>query len=136
MITTATAGLANGRMMKRKTWNSLAPSIRACSEISIGSPRKNCLIKKMKKGFPKNAGTMIGRNVSTHCNFAKMSKSATISTGNGRNIDAMTIPKTKSRPGHLMREKPYAIKGLEIADPIVTPAVSTTELRRNVPKGM
>ena len=90
----------------------------------------------MKNGLPKKAGTMIGRKVSIQCSFANMSKRATIRTGNGRKIDASTIPKTMSRPGHLMREKPYAIRGLEIAAPIATPVVRITELRRNVPKGM
>ena len=78
----------------------------ACSETSFGKPRKNCRIRNMKNGLPKKAGTMIGRKVSIQCSFANMSNRATIRTGKGRKMVASTIPKTKSRPGHLMREKP------------------------------
>ena len=102
----------------------------------MGRPRKYCLIKKMKKGLPKNAGTMIGRKVSTHCSFAKMSNRATIRTGKGRKIEAITSPNTRSRPGHLILENPYAMRGLEMADPTVTPTVRMIELVRKVPKGM
>src|SRR5437879_13216565 len=90
----------------------------------------------MKKGGRKETVTMRVRKVSIQFSFANMSKRATIKTGNGRKIDASTIPKTMSRPGHLMREKPYAIRGLEIAAPMTTPVVRITELRRSVPNGM
>ena len=90
----------------------------------------------MKNGLPKKAGTIMGRKVSIQCSLAKMSNSATIKTGKGRKMVAMTIPNTKSRPGHLMREKPYAISGFEMAAPIEMPAVRITELSRKVPNGM
>src|SRR5438445_363228 len=79
---------------------------------------------------------MRGRKVLIQCSLAKMSNSATITTGKGMKIVAITTPNTKSRPGHLIREKPYAMRGLEMAAPIAVPPVRITELSRNVQNGM
>jgi hypothetical protein len=41
-----------------------------------------------------------------------------------------------SRPGHLIREKPYATRVFEKTDPIVIPRVRISEFRVNSPNGM
>ena len=101
--TTARAGLASGMMTSTKVRSSLAPSIFAASESSMGMVRKNCRRRKMEKALAKNAGTQSGRNVPTHPSQRNSANVGTMITGNGTIIVASVMLKNRSRPGHFRR---------------------------------
>ena len=47
-------------MMRKKMPPWLQPSISAASSSSLGMPRMNCMIMKMKKACPKSRGSRSG----------------------------------------------------------------------------
>jgi hypothetical protein len=96
--TVATAGFDIGATSRHRIAHSLQPSSRAASINSCGSVRKNWRSIKIRNAFPKNAGTISGRKVSTQPSV-RNSKNTGSSVTCGGSISVLSITQNqKPRP--------------------------------------
>src|SRR5580765_2838888 len=104
--TTASAGLASGKITLVKIAHSFAPSSLAASDSSCGIVMKNCRSRKIKYTSPKKDGTISGLYEFNQPRFLKVMNRGTNRTWNGIMIVVRHRKKIKLRPRQRRRENP------------------------------
>src|SRR5699024_12287415 len=88
----AKAGSESGIMILKKIRACPAPSIRAASSSSLGTPRKNCTIRNTKNAsVARRFGTIKGRNVLIHPSSEHSTYGGTMITGSGDQMDSTEL---------------------------------------------
>src|SRR3954454_21940900 len=87
-----------------------------------------CVIRKMNKALPRNAGTQSGFSVLYQCKDRQIRKLGIIVTWAGSIIVASRTMKETDRPGQLNRANAYATKLAEKSEPTVISTTSRIEL--------
>ena len=106
--TVTMAGLVSGRKMLRKMRKLPQPSILAAAERSSGMERKNCRIRKTKKGVAaaKKVGTIRGSRVSSQPTDLYIWNRGIVFTWKGSIMEEIRMTNRMFLPGNLMRAKP------------------------------
>ena len=117
----AAIGKQLGSTILHKHLTSFAPSIRALSNVELGIPLINCIIKKMFNAPPpKNAGTISGFNVPSnqpHSEYIKYKGIRSVMLGNI--VEAIVAPKMIALNLKCTFAKPYAHKNAEATIPMM-----------------
>ena len=109
-----------GRMIRKNTRQTLAPSIDAASSISRLMPRKNCRRKKIANGVISRVGsTRPGKVFSRPRFLIRMKFGSEVKIG-GTISAARNSTNTLSRPGQFRRAKAYAASEQKNTWPTVT----------------
>src|SRR5215207_6991910 len=132
----AIAGPISGSMTLLKIFQWPQPSMRAASSSSLGMPRMNCTIKKMKNASTaRNLGKISGTNVFTHPNALKMMYCGTTTTWKGSMSVNSMMANHNPRSRNCSRANAYAASVQANRLPAMAPTTTMKELMMYWPKG-